>query len=159
MSDAKFKTMRHIETVRNYLNACTRELQERGEFHDQTKLEEFEVDSFEKYTPLLKELEYGSEEYKTALRGMQPAIGHHYEFNDHHPEHFDNGIRDMNLLQLMEMLVDWKAAGMRHETGDIFKSIEINAKRFGISEELVQILNNTAGWIELQNVFHRADES
>lgn len=41
------------------------------------------------------------------------------------------------------MFADWKAAGERHADGDILRSIEVNAKRFGIGEQLTQILYNT----------------
>jgi hypothetical protein len=44
--DARFKTLRHIETVRNYLNLCIRELLERAERHDQSKLESPEMEMF-----------------------------------------------------------------------------------------------------------------
>lgn len=52
-------------------------------------------------------------------------------------------IRQMNLVSLLEMLCDWVAATHRHATGDIRKSIEINQRRFGYSDELKQILLNT----------------
>lgn len=54
------------------------------------------------------------------------------------------GIRGMSLLDIIEMLCDWKAATMRHADGDLAKSIEINQKRFGYSDELKVILQNTA---------------
>jgi hypothetical protein len=47
------------------------------------------------------------------------------------------------------MLCDWKAAGERHADGSITKSLEINKKRFGISDQLASILDNTRkelGW-------------
>lgn len=57
-------------------------------------------------------------------------------------------IRGMNLISLLEMLCDWKAATLRHNDGDIRKSIEINQRRFGYSDELKQILLNTLGVID-----------
>ena len=42
------------------------------------------------------------------------------------------------------MFIDWKAASERHDDGDIFRSIEINKNRFGISEQLCKIFKNTA---------------
>jgi hypothetical protein len=57
-------------------------------------------------------------------------------------------LRGMNLIDILEMLCDWKAASMRHKTGDIRKSIEINKKRFGISEDIEQILLNTVEFLE-----------
>ena len=53
------------------------------------------------------------------------------------------GLEGMNLLDLIEMLCDWKAATLRHNDGDMLKSLEINAKRFGYSDELKQIFKNT----------------
>jgi len=46
---------------------------------------------------------------------MKPAIEHHYKNNRHHPEHFNNGIDEMNLVDLIELLCDWKAASERNK--------------------------------------------
>lgn len=156
----RFKTMRHIETVRNYLNLIIREILNRAEEHDQSKLQEPEVGVFEEYTPKLRESTYGSKEYNQFLEEMKPALDHHYKFNRHHPEHFIDlfGGKDINLIDLLEMLCDWKAATMRHKDGDIFKSIEINQKRFNYSDELKNILINTARLLE-KDVYHKANES
>ena len=45
---------------------------------------------------------------------MGPALQHHYEDNCHHPEHYRNGIHDMNMVDLIEMLCDWRAAIKRY---------------------------------------------
>jgi hypothetical protein len=51
----------------------------------------------------------------------------------------------MTLVDVVEMLCDWAAATQRHDDdGDIFDSIEKNAERFDLSEQLAQILRNTA---------------
>lgn len=137
-------TFRHIERVRNLLNACVVDLLKRAEKHDQSKLESPEVEAFTEYTPKLATCTYGSDEYKGYLAAMKPALDHHYANNSHHPEHFRNGVDGMTLLDVVEMLCDWKAASERHNNGNIRKSIEINTKRFGLSPQLVEILNNTA---------------
>lgn len=159
MSESKFKTMRHIETVRNYLNAMAHGLMLRGENHDQSKLAPPEVEIFEEYTPKLRDCTYGSDEYRSFLAGMKPALDHHNEVNRHHPEHFDNGVHGMNLIDLLEMLCDWKAATMRHNDGDIRRSLEINAERFGYGPELKGILLNTVEMIEGLPVEHHANQS
>jgi len=64
VNDSRFKTLRHIETVRNYMNAIICELMKRQEQHDQSKLQSPEVECFDKYTPLLRGITYGSDEYK-----------------------------------------------------------------------------------------------
>jgi len=139
-----YDTFRHIERVRNLLNRCVKNLLKRGELHDQTKLAPPEVDAFTEYTPKLEGCTYGSEEYRGYLEKIKPALDHHYANNSHHPEHYKNGINDMNLLDIVEMLCDWKAASERHNDGNIRKSIEINANRFNMSPQLVKILENTA---------------
>jgi hypothetical protein len=159
MADERFRTIRHIETVRNHLNAVVRELLTRAEQHDQSKLQNPEREMFDEYTPLLRASTYGSEEYKGFLAGMSKALAHHYEQNRHHPEHFPNGIQGMNLIDVLEMICDWKSSTLRHADGDIYKSIEINQQRFGYSDELAQLLRNTADWLNSQSVFHHAEES
>ena len=49
----------------------------------------------------------------------------------------------MTLIDLMEMLADWKAATKRHEDDKIENSIEINSKKYNIDQQLKQILVNT----------------
>lgn len=92
---------------------------------------------------MLKGITYGSDEYKAQLEKLKPALSHHYAHNSHHPEHYVTGIDGMNLLDVIEMLVDWKAASERHADGDIMRSIDINSERFKISPQLRSILENT----------------
>jgi hypothetical protein len=60
-------------------------------------------------------------------------------------------VNGMSLFDLLEMLLDWKAASERMANGgDIAKSIEINTDRFKLSPQVVNLLKNTAheiGWI------------
>lgn len=157
--DARFQTLRHIETVRNYLNLCIVELLQRAEQHDQSKLESPECEMFDEWTEKLRGSTYGSPEYANFREELKPILAHHYAHNRHHPEHFKNGIKDMTLIDLVEMLMDWKSSSMRHNDGNILKSIEINQERFEFSNELRQILENTAKWIDSHKVYHKASES
>lgn len=160
MSESKFKTMRHIETVRNYVNWCINELLIRQERHDQTKLQSPEVEIFEEYTPKLRGLTYGSDEYKASMKEMKVAIDHHQQNNRHHPEYFgEDGILGMNLIDLLEMMCDWKSATMRHNDGDIMRSIKLNKERFKYTDELERILINTATLLNEARIYHKADES
>jgi hypothetical protein len=157
--DSRPDTYDHIGKVRRYLQAAVRNLLERGEQHDRSKLVEPELAAFDKYTPLLQHLEYGTDEYKASLKALGSTLEHHYAANSHHPEHYENGISDMSLLDLVEMLVDWKAASLRMRKptpaapgrpeapqydSDFLRSIALNQERFGYSDELRQILENTA---------------
>ena len=143
MYDSSVDTQKHIDLVRKFLGMMAEILIGRGEIHDLSKLHGMEKECFDRVSPLLKGLTYGSEEYKDSLNQMKPALEHHYKMNRHHPEHFENGINGMSLLDLMEMLVDWYCATKRHDNGDIHKSLVINKDRFGISDQLNEILKNT----------------
>jgi len=158
-TDPDFKTLRHIETVRNFINLCIKELLTRQEQHDQTKMQSPELEMFQEFTSKLRGATYNSPEYKQFLIDMAPALDHHYREYRHHPQHFKNGILDMNLIDLVEMLCDWKASSMRHNDGNLLKSIQINQQRFKYSDELKAILENTAKWIDTQQVYHKAEES
>lgn len=157
--DSRFQTMRHIETVRNYLNVFIKDLLVRGEKHDQSKLENPELSLFNEHSCHLRTTTYGSDEYYESLEKMKPAIEHHYAHNKHHPEHFKDGVLDMTLIDLIEMLVDWKSSTLRHNDGNILRSLEINKERFNIPDPLYRILENTIDWMENQEVYHRAEQS
>lgn len=143
----KFETMcetyKHKQNVSKFISIILHDLIIRSIYHDDSKLESPEVDIFTEYTPKLANSTYGSDEYHQFLKEMKPALGSHYADNPHHPEHYDNGIIDMDLVDLIEMMCDWKAATLRHNDGDIYKSIELNQNRFGYSDELKQIFKNT----------------
>lgn len=143
MYDSGPDTEKHITRVRQLLNQCRINLRKRADVHDQSKLEEPEKSSFDVHTENLSSLVYGSDEYRAELKEMKPALDHHYANNSHHPEHYPGGVDDMSLFDVMEMLMDWKAASERHQTGDIEKSIEHNQQRFGMSDQLTKILRNT----------------
>jgi hypothetical protein len=144
MYDSRPETYEHIARVRRLIHGAVNDLMRRGEEHDLSKLEDPEVSGWNEATPRLKDLTYGTDEYREELQRIKPLVEHHYKLNDHHPEHWGGGIEDMNLMVLIEMLCDWKAAGERHSGGgDIRRSIEHNQERFGYSDELKQILINT----------------
>lgn len=148
--DSRPDTWEHINKVRQYLDGAVRRLMDRGDRHDRTKLESPEREMFDEFTPKLREVEYGSPEYKACTSAMGEALKHHYAHNSHHPEHYQSGISGMSLLDLVEMLCDWKAAGERHaDGGNIRRSLDMNIDRFEIGSQLEHILNNTIeemGW-------------
>ena len=140
--DSRQDTKQHIGTVRQLLSLFSEKLKDRGQWHDHSKLQDPELSVFNEYTPKLAGTTYGSEEYKKYLVEMQIALGHHYKHNRHHPEHFID-VAGMNLIDIIEMFCDWKAATMRHNDGDMKKSIEINQARFDLSPQLTNIFLTT----------------
>jgi hypothetical protein len=167
--DERFEaeTMDHIQLVRSWIGRAQENLAARYHGHDQSKLKDPERSGFRAMTAdaRLKDLTYGSPEYRAVLKEHAPTINRHYANNDHHPEYWaiadpgdemaepfydkelaKNGyaIRRMSLLSLLEMLCDWKASTGRMKDGDLKRSIEMNQERFGYSDELKWLLINTA---------------
>jgi hypothetical protein len=150
MFDSATETLKHIKQVGEFLWHVIYVIDNRITYHDSSKLKEHEKSMYDRYTPMLRSLTYGSDEYKATLKEMGGALDHHYQVNSHHPEHYATGINGMSLIDLIEMLADWKAASMRHDDGDILKSLEINRVRFDMSDQLFEILKNTViemGWM------------
>jgi hypothetical protein len=139
-----YATLRHIESVRNVLNAVIVELLKRGESHDQLKLEQPELSGFLTHTHKLGSTEYNSPEYKAMLEELKPTLAHHYANYRHHPEHFPNGLDDMNLVDIIEMFCDWKASTSRNKNGNLLQSIENNRSRFRMSDQMINVFKNTA---------------
>ena len=149
--DSSLDTLRHSRRVDELLLQMIVSIQERLTRHDKSKLEDPEKAIFDEYSPKLAQTEYGSEEYKQQLKEMQVALDHHYAHNRHHPEHFgEAGVWGMTLVDVVEMLADWKAASERGKNGDLGKSLPIQRQRFELDSQLYLILSNTArelGWL------------
>jgi hypothetical protein len=151
--DSRPATLFHSQRVGELIVQVVKEALDRSTCHDRSKTESPEVEVFDEFTPKLKTSTYGSAEYKGYLEAIGEGLQHHYEHNRHHPEHF-NGVNDMTLVDLIEMLAAWKAATERHDDGDLAKSLEIQRERFGLSDQLVAILRNTAehfGWLDVSS--------
>jgi hypothetical protein len=165
--DMMRETVKHVRRVGNLMLDVIERLSRRAMQHDDSKFSEVEFPAFAAETPGLKELTYGSDEYKAAIKRLGPALDHHQFCNSHHPEYyawdsigqppdFDECVKNgtafgkMDLLDLIEMLADWKAATERHADGDLRRSIQQNAARFGYGDGTVQLLMQTAerlGWL------------
>lgn len=145
--DSKADTVEHIREVQRNLNRCIIELMHRGNVHDLSKLYNPEKEVFDRMTPKLASLEYGSEEYKQSLKELGVALEHHYRVNSHHPEHYSNGVDGMNLFDVIEMLMDWRAASKRGKVKTL--NLTHSFKRFNIDPQMQNIIRNTCdflGW-------------
>jgi hypothetical protein len=108
--DSTADTLNHSQRVGELMAQAIVELVDRAMRHDRSKTEDPELEIFNEFTPKLAKTTYGSDEYLGYLEAMGEGLAHHYAHNRHHPEHFLDGINDMTLLDLIEMLADWKAA-------------------------------------------------
>lgn len=149
--DSIHDTLEHIRKVQGRLAEVQALLNVRAAKHDASKLEEPEKSG---YDELMKykfthDMTYGSPSYTEGLKMLGPALEHHYAHNSHHPEHYSDGVAGMSLLDIVEMVCDWKAAGERYKEGSIIASLAHNRVRFKMDDQLFAILINTVkelGW-------------
>ena len=139
----RFHTLHHKLWVLYYVSGFALKLLWRGILHDYSKFSTFEARGFGEELPKLRESSYGEADYHALLEHTQPILTHHYRYNRHHPEHFPDGYTNMSLLDIVEMLCDWQASVKKHQDGDIVKSIDYCQQRFGMSDDISNILRNT----------------
>src|SRR3989344_6322385 len=132
--DSTIDTRKHIQRVGELISIAISELEQRALQHDKSKLEEPEKSIFDNYSLRLADTQFGSPEYEQLLKEIEPATLHHYAVNRHHPEHYQNGINDMTLFDVIEMFMDWKASSERRKNAIFSESIRYCANRFHISD-------------------------
>lgn len=147
MSTAKAEivTRKHMQRVSELMGEAACILIRRAAAHDKTKLTPTELEPLQRMQDLIDaegQAPYGSDEYKRRTALLGPMLAHHYANNSHHPEHYSNGVDGMDLFDLVEMFLDWKAASERGEESSM--NIGAACKRFGISPQLEAIFRNTA---------------
>lgn len=142
---------KHKWRVFQLMSKMSQEVMSRGNLHDNSKFEPEELPYYVAATEDFEKYPFGTDGYKKAKDSLGSAVIHHYQHNRHHPEHFSDGVKGMNLIDLLEMLCDWKSATQNHpdKPGDMRKSLEWATEKYKISPELAQILYNTARDYEL----------
>lgn len=127
-------TLRHRELVRLALRRVAVQLEQRGLLHDLSKWSEDELSGFVRINRVAREHAYGSEEYRASMRREEETIRLHYSRNSHHPEYHDD-IRQMGVLDLLEMVCDWWAASITYGKISLADSLEVHRERFDFSPE------------------------
>lgn len=137
-------TRQHQFKVRTFLGQAIRNLFDRAIVHDDSKLHPPEKEIFDVIKPEMKEVEaqygYGSDEWQKQYDRVQELLEKHYKVNDHHPQHFQNGVDGMSLMAVLEMVADWKAAASAYGH-DI--NLEHVFHRFKIDPQLQSIIRAT----------------
>lgn len=135
--------MAHVIRVKKNMAILMCDLEERARTHDMSKTQSPEKEGYDKYIPLLRTAKYGTEAYNKIREDMRKdCLDHHYEVNRHHPEHFENGIRDFTIVDLFEYFVDCYSSSLLSDT-PFEEGVKINAKKHNLPPELVQIFINT----------------
>lgn len=130
----------HRAFVSSYLNRFADAMNARAVEHDLSKLLAEEFDGFVAINRVAREHPYGSEEYKAALKNND-VINLHFSRNRHHPEFYENGVAGMGLLDMIEMVCDWKAASEVYGVTSFQDALRIQVGRFSLTEEQVWLIN------------------
>lgn len=171
LTQAKWKTIniieQHCNLVRECIETFTNFLHRRGAIHDNSKYYEDEFEGFTYFNTIDPNLVYNSPGYKEAMEKIRPytkkAIKLHYSRNSHHPEYHDN-IEDMSLLDLIEMVCDWKSASYTYNSSikdpidknKLFvknvNTLKVKYKftdaQLWVIDEVIKVLNTEASTLE-----------
>lgn len=142
MLDTESYIKSHINRVRQKIYVLINGLNERAINHDKSKLEEPEFSLWKKMDQEPR-YPYGSPEYKDKVKRYSKLFDMHYEKNPHHPEHFQNGISDMTIIDLAEMMCDWISYKDNIRVTEAIEIVEKQSARFGYSDEIKNLLINT----------------
>ena len=127
------------------IQRITDELFGRAIKHDIDKLKEENFEVFYLAQKNFANVKFCSDGHKKAMESLKPAIDEHYKVAEHHPQHHENGVNGMTLIDMLEMLVDWKSANVAYCNGGTFiESMKSNKERFNIDDQLFSVLVNTA---------------
>ena len=135
--------LKHKEEITQLMSKFAAEISYRSGIHDNSKFSPEEFDVYSSNVQDFNKYDFDSEEEKRLRERVYPAAKAHQKRNRHHPEHFKNGIDDMNLIDLLEMICDWKSASSRAPGDSLRKGLPILKEKYKISPQLYQILTNT----------------
>jgi hypothetical protein len=132
MKKTLLRVIRHRDFVRKNTQTLVNKLQERALLHDISKLQDKEFDGFVELDVERENWELGSKEYENISK-TNKAIALHHSRNAHHPE-YHKELEDMSLLDLVEMVIDWKSAAETY-SNDSQKSLEYGLSKHKWSEK------------------------
>lgn len=141
---------RHRDMVRLNMQRLSQEIERRALTHDMTKLSPDELGGFVRINRAAREHPYGSDEYTASMereKGEDGCITLHYARNSHHPEHHAKPL-DMGFLDIIEMVLDWKAASDTYGKMTLRGSLPHHRERFLFTSEQWWLIESVVDWIE-----------
>lgn len=139
----------HISGVRRRVTLVCTALMNRAITHDNSKYSEKELNAHISMTDEMDGVKYGTDTYYAIKRRYESLSAEHSANNRHHPEHHPNGIDDMNLVDVIEMLCDW-LTGSENTGTPVERSLEINEEHYNVSPQLMNLLRNTIRDFDLE---------
>lgn len=142
--------MRHRETVADFLTALSDYFRYRAREHDRSKLKFDEFAGFARINVVARNHAYGTPEYDASMEEAKKpggCIHTHFGRNAHHPE-FHQSEKDMGLFDLMEMVIDWKAASMTYGTNTLAESLPIQLERFNFERWQEKVIREMVKFVD-----------
>lgn len=163
---------RHRDFVRLALLFVIQDIERRSLIHDASKMLDDEFSGFARINAVARVQKFGSEEYKTSMKGERPTIDLHFSRNSHHPERpallgekaeADRGLPDdftywaardgsrMTFLDVIEMVCDWWGARKGYDDPRSWRdSVELNfkAKAKYLSREQLWLAREVAEFLD-----------
>lgn len=136
-TEALRQTIEQIRIVQQLLASGQIELLNRQLNHDRSKLNNPE------WSRVLHK--FDKEEFPMSEQDLDQAKHHHYAHNRHHPQKFENGIDDMNIFDIVEMIIDWIGDAYADKE-DVKDTIKRKAEEYNINPQLINIFLNTSDW-------------
>lgn len=133
--------LRHNRLVRAFIAQLSNALGMRGLEHDTSKFGFDEFGTIVRIKGIARRFAYGSPEYGSELDANREALNAHLLHNSHHPECHAGGIDDMSLLDIVEMVCDWKAANAMYGKPTWEEAVKIHTERFGLKEKHVYLID------------------
>ena len=134
------ETLEHILKVSNNINKIIKQLIDRIEKHDKSRLQQEELKEYSDLLIKLKTSDITSEAYQKLLVDYNYIIKLHEKRNRHHPEFHYKGIAGMNLIDILEMLADWVAV---HPKQTLWKELPVLKEKYQLDDQLFSIIKNT----------------
>ena len=131
---------RHQRRVGRMLRVIAKELEHRQYMHDRSSYEAPERLIVARNKRLLFNRSVGKS--TTLMKGateLLHAVSTHYKKNRHHPEHWSNGVWDMTLVDVIEMVCDWRSTGC---------NIEDRLTKYHIDGPLADVIRSTNRMLE-----------
>ena len=133
--------LRHQKFVAHFLVKFAHALENRAIAHDQSKLSLEEFGGFVNVQRIAREQPYNSPDYKAVISSQTVQL--HFKRNSHHQEFYASGIADMSLFDIIEMVIDWKAASLTYGQTSLKDSLKVQIERFSLRSEhlyLIQLI-------------------
>lgn len=146
MEGTQKSTMQFIREHRNFVQEkllkIVRELFNRAEDHDKSKLKEPELSG---WLAMDKEprYKYGTPEYFDKRERYKWVFEEHYKHNRHHPEYWKGFFNEMDLVDFLEMIIDWCSYKENISMDEMIQIVTENCERFNFPPLMKDLAINT----------------